>query len=254
MKFMALKLSVLFCIAVLNSCGRLTSESVLSSEEPSKIGLIIAAAGWFTCDNKSPEFTDVFQATKKLIDDLPTNEKPQVVSSCFTFNQHLHFSRNDGEDTESFDSPAEFLPELQLLAESVDGKVALIGHSHGAWLLMQFLLNYSQNLDIYSLNTIDPISYEKCHPIKFLGNPACRRSPDDINESDRRMIAEMTPYWQNDYQTRSLLIHSEAIKEADVNIHHPQSEFYRLSSGAHSDMDGKTVIWNSIQERVSPGI
>jgi hypothetical protein len=116
--------------------------------------------------------------------------------------------------------------------------VYLIGHSWGGWMLLDIVRQFDDGAGAQQLYTIDPISKVYCHR----GAPvSCTDAPLDIRDSMRQRVQDLTGYWHNFYQTKTVYLHSGPMSQADAN--------QKVDAG-HTDIDGDEGVWRVIADNV----
>jgi len=135
----------------------------------------------------------------------------------------------------------QILKEVEAIAKAEPGTAVFVaGHSYGGWMSMYLASQFSKDVNLQGLFTLDPIS-PACGPAEVVfGDDACHQAPRDL---DNKKIKAKTAAWVNFYQTDDSWLTSSSIGEAEN--HHVNSSW-----GPHGDLDSDSKVWKRVEDVV----
>ncbi len=269
---------LLACIA---ACG-VDRTSQFGSDERAveRAPVLVSLSGFGSCRKDelgswTPRGSDVEVQARAVIRELDSYDKPWAwVRACFDRDGHYYYasqSSRDGQSQIVSTSQARDLRALtaRVVAESErlhDGRVYLIGHSHGGWLAMQLILKLPKHVPVGVLTTIDPISVLNCRGggelawNSFGYGSGCQEAPSDITRGQRQYIIERlggdTRHWAHYYQRQFTPLRSNAfVGEPQPGFSRDVSPFFayggaKSAFNAHAAIDNLGLIWYGFTRRI----
>ncbi len=190
-------------------------------------------------------FFEIFQTSLQKIRNSFEGIEVKFIASCFEGNfdsppgTNSYYKSSDDLERLQYIQSGDFGTVLAEEGIDKDTPVYFIGHSYGAWTMMNVAMQSGHQFNIRGLYTLDPIGPNDCSPWGAVwGSEGCFQAPTDLDNS---LIAEQTVEWINFFQDTDMWLQSSKINEADLNWHVP----YEDGEG-HRMIDSDERVWSEI--------
>jgi pimeloyl-ACP methyl ester carboxylesterase len=222
--------------------------------------VFVVSGGFFSCKGpwSEPTGTNTYTNFAPLMA-TAASDAPTYVATCFGLGHDSLWYQTDADTTTQESTPDHYVDVVaaRLAAAGPGARLALVGHSWGAWLALANAERLSRLAPVAYLASIDPISWPDCPPSYVAAaivdgssegdpDPECQMAPPDLT-TRYETIAAAANRWDHFYQDRFAYLHSGPIAAATTSTRIPYDDLSPESSWeAHGDMDRDERVYGAI--------